>query len=576
MPDKFCDVVMKGGITSGVVYPRAIHELSQAFTFKNVGGTSAGAIAACVTAAAEYQRLKTGSDAGFERVRKIPDEIAGDKLFSLFEPEPETTRVFEIATAALGDEPWGEKATRVFWTAVGAYPHIFALAILPAIVTAWLARPIAAGVVTAIVVLGLGALAFAIAIAGWIVGRVLPRNAFGICGGAALIDWLDEQVNLAAGRTKEDPPLTFRDLWGDGDSRAINLEMVTTNLTHGRPYHFPRENDNIPRFYFKAEELRRVFPKRIVDHLVAGRDESQELSLPDSKDLPIVFAARLSLSFPVLFRLVPLHALDYTWVKTEKEPRMTVCWFIDGGLTSNFPIHLFDSMLPQWPTFGLDLREFHPAYPPSDKEDENFWMVKKNSEGFGENWNVFAETVTNVSVNGYLGAILNTMQNWRDNTQQRLPGYRDRIAHVKLRPIEGGLNLKMPKDRVEKLAERGRGAAAELRNRFTKNDHELDWNNHRFVRYLTAMSHLENALGQIDRAMAGSGNGGATYEQILSRVNPENPTTGYKDKVVELRAIGTSRIQHLRGVLNEWRKSKPRYPDLAPKPTSDLQITPRF
>ena len=46
LSDKFCDLVMKGGITSGVVYPKAIDELAHEYMFKNIGGTSAGAIAA--------------------------------------------------------------------------------------------------------------------------------------------------------------------------------------------------------------------------------------------------------------------------------------------------------------------------------------------------------------------------------------------------------------------------------------------------------------------------------------------------------------------------------------------------
>ena len=45
-PTKTCDVVMKGGITSGVVYPHAICELARTYRFVDVGGTSAGALAA--------------------------------------------------------------------------------------------------------------------------------------------------------------------------------------------------------------------------------------------------------------------------------------------------------------------------------------------------------------------------------------------------------------------------------------------------------------------------------------------------------------------------------------------------
>ncbi len=47
-----CDLVMKGGITSGIVYPPAVLELSKHYTFQSIGGTSAGAIAAAGTAAA--------------------------------------------------------------------------------------------------------------------------------------------------------------------------------------------------------------------------------------------------------------------------------------------------------------------------------------------------------------------------------------------------------------------------------------------------------------------------------------------------------------------------------------------
>ena len=40
-----CDLVMKGGITSGIVYPAAILRLKDKYRFRNIGGTSAGAMA---------------------------------------------------------------------------------------------------------------------------------------------------------------------------------------------------------------------------------------------------------------------------------------------------------------------------------------------------------------------------------------------------------------------------------------------------------------------------------------------------------------------------------------------------
>jgi len=71
--DRFCDLVMKGGITSGVVYPPAIVKLAGQYRFKNIGGTSAGAIAAALTAAAEYRRRNTGSMEGFNLLGALPE-----------------------------------------------------------------------------------------------------------------------------------------------------------------------------------------------------------------------------------------------------------------------------------------------------------------------------------------------------------------------------------------------------------------------------------------------------------------------------------------------------------------------
>ena len=88
-----CDLVMKGGITSGIVYPSAIYEISRAFDLKSIGGTSAGAIAAALAAAAQYRRLRrTGTEdaeAGYERLAQMPDWLgAGGHLFGLVCAEP--------------------------------------------------------------------------------------------------------------------------------------------------------------------------------------------------------------------------------------------------------------------------------------------------------------------------------------------------------------------------------------------------------------------------------------------------------------------------------------------------------
>jgi hypothetical protein len=41
-PEKLeCDLVMRGGITSGIVYPRAIAKLAETYNFRSIGRTSA-------------------------------------------------------------------------------------------------------------------------------------------------------------------------------------------------------------------------------------------------------------------------------------------------------------------------------------------------------------------------------------------------------------------------------------------------------------------------------------------------------------------------------------------------------
>jgi predicted acylesterase/phospholipase RssA len=63
---------MEGGLTSGVVYPLALIQLAQRYTFRCIGGTSAGAIAAAIAAAAEHGRA-SGS---FDRLQELPNELS--------------------------------------------------------------------------------------------------------------------------------------------------------------------------------------------------------------------------------------------------------------------------------------------------------------------------------------------------------------------------------------------------------------------------------------------------------------------------------------------------------------------
>ena len=134
-PRRTCDVVMKGGITSGVVYPHALCELARTYRFANVGGTSAGAIAAAAAAAAEHGR----EQGGFEKLAALPDWVgAGDNLFRLFQPQPRTRPFFRLFTAGLGRKGAG-KWLRVGMAALRSFPLTAAAGLAPGVALAVLA-----------------------------------------------------------------------------------------------------------------------------------------------------------------------------------------------------------------------------------------------------------------------------------------------------------------------------------------------------------------------------------------------------------------------------------------------------
>jgi predicted acylesterase/phospholipase RssA len=515
---------MKGGITSGVVYPLAVVELARKYHFKNIGGTSAGAIAAAATAAAEYRR-RHGSAGGFDELSRLPALLGRDDfLFSLFQPDRAATPLFGIALSLLK----ARGAPAIVWQllhglATGYPGPLVAGAAAGAVVPALAWYFGLASTASAIALGSLWSVVFAIAAAAIAAGLSVPtllrRNFFGMCSGfddsvppgqPPLTNWLHGYLNSIAGKPA-DSPLTFGDLWHAPQAndplqtdRAINLEMVTTNLTHGRPYSLPFQDGESRRFFFAPEEWRRFFPAAIVSHLqqhastpsvVPVTQEGPTLCpLPPMEDLPVVVAARMSLSFPILFAAVPLWAVDFSRTmnarRTTETPTAERCWFSDGGISSNFPLRFFDSPLPRWPTFGMNLKAPHPDHL---DETEFVWLPSTNGQGLQPSWNRFDHGPSVARLVGFFSAIVDTMQNWRDNMESRMPGYRNRIVHISQRPDEGGLNLDMEATVIQRLSERGRRGGIRLRE-------EFDWNNHAWVRYRSYLAALEVNLTRFRRA----------------------------------------------------------------------------
>lgn len=555
-----CDIVMKGGITSGVVYPAAVVEIAKTFTFANVGGTSAGAIAAAITAAAERRRARDGSTAGFDRVAAIPDWLAtDDHLFNLFVPNAGTRSLYRTIVSLFGRARFQPALLAKLFGLMWAFPIasvagalfgiVFLIAVIRTVnITApwlfWLAILFAA-----VTVVGGVSIAVGIALFRDVLGR-LPRNFYGLVTGIddanraneiALCTWLTTELELTAGLDAGKVPLTFGMLWdAKRDPTAngldkippqpdVNLEMIATNATWGRPYAWPVTVDE---FFFDPAELRRFFPDHVVDWMVqrkrapkdareAGHFASYEprLPLPLPGDLPVILATRMSLAFPVLLSAVPLWSPDYTRPLAKgANPPLERCWFTDGGISSNFPVTLFDSPIPRWPTFAINLEPF-PAWRPRDPHDEtkNVYMPAANGAAR------LLPFISFTGVPGFLTAVANAMQNWNDNTQSVLPGYRDRIVTVFLDADEGGLNLDMPPDVLARLRARGAAAGTLIAGRFEapsvldpSTATAMNWENHRWLRFRSTMGALRDYLGRFKVAMTDPEAPDVPYDALIA------------------------------------------------------------
>ncbi|WP_085035772.1 patatin-like phospholipase family protein [Ensifer aridi] len=528
-----CDLVMKGGITSGVVYPHAIAEIATRYRLRSIGGTSAGAIAATFAAAAEFRRQNQGGTAdGFNDLRAVADSLAND-LKTLFQPSPKMRPLYDLMIAAIEA---GETENKFIAVARSSFRVFFRL---------WLcgAALALAGIVAgyyvgsfSLALFGiLAGLCLAVGLVAWrlyfltVVG--LPAENYGVCPGLtqagsvkpAFTNWMADRIDEIAGNLGPDgrpaAPLTV----GQLQAFEINVAAMTTDLSSGRPYQLPLRSDI---HYFSRREFGELFPKRIMDHLVREENRLETdrpdlpgdlYKLPVDTDMPVLLVARLSLSFPGLIRAVPLYRYDDE-IKLENgaaiqdsKSKIRRCLFSDGGISSNFPIHFFDAFLPSRPTFGITLVD----YSEDRHVQERVWLpqdVRTRST---------ALAVDNVaSLLGFLMTIVNTAKDWQDTLQTKLPGYAERIVEVRLDKAEGGMNLSMPKDIILRLSEYGRQAGRQLVDHF-------DFNEHRWRRALSFLDRMENGLTNLARNYDVAAPGGHKSDLTLPQVLTDHAVSSY-------------------------------------------------
>lgn len=450
-----CDLVMRGGTTSGVVYPKAIVGLSKRYRFRSIGGASAGAIAAAFAAAAEYGRL----DGGFTKLDRVPDDFATG-LAKYFQPYREYRKLF----AAILERIERQKPADIWFFLRHGLRIRRAL-------------------------------------------RTLPSTHFGLCpgttaessNGPGLLDWMNRKLEYVAGRTasleSDLPvvPLTF----GELTTRGITLRLVSTNLSQRKPENLPLGEG----FKVRTVDLDWLLPANVRDWVLSVSPPADGyVDVPDGDRMPVILAVRMSLAFPLLFSTVPLYSRDFSLRNTGAcagaKDQLRVNHFSDGGLSSNFPIHYFDAVVPTRPTFGINLSDYHECR--HGEDDELGWnriyMPSKAGHGITYGINPIAGLFE------FLGALLLTAKDWQDSVQMRMPGYRERIVHVALKPDEGGLNLTMPKPTIDRLIAFGERSAERILAGQPPDRPPFELRVHRWRRLLSVTEALDELL---ERAVKG-------------------------------------------------------------------------
>ncbi len=565
-PVNACDIVMKGGITSGVVYPLALVELSTKFRFSNIGGTSAGAIAAAIAAAAEFGRGTP--NAGFDRLRQVPNEI-GPRLLSLFQPAPPLRPIFNIFLALLKAKGLARRAGAAIPAALCGYRRLAIAGAIPGLIIAVLGLLNSSA---GFVLFGLTILVLGI-VAGVLWGLVhtvlseLPKHDYGLCPGIrqaasdpeGFADWLADLIDQTAGVTG---PLTFGALANRTDGKpAINLEMVTTSLMERHPYTLPMLHER--RFVFERAEWAKLFPARVLDYLVSNCDPFQPRTgesgdfyyFPPAEKLPLVVAARMSLSFPGLICAVPLWQRDFTLEEAEKD-KLRRCLFSDGGLSSNFPIHFFDKLLPNTPTFAISLDAFNDK---SAKKDP-VWLPESAGSGI----NLPIQPIDGIFE--FVMRLIDSAKDWQDNLQSTLSGYRERIVHIVLKPNEGGLNLAMDQETIKKLTDHGEAAGKKLCDDF-------DFDEHRWRRFLVSMARMEETLDDLMVAYDGLPPATSAFKDFLAGY--ATSPASYRQTPAVLASM-LERATQLATLGQQWRAQPTIRSGAIPKPATNFRITPKY
>ncbi len=367
--------------------------------------------------------------------------------------------------------------------------------------------------------------------------------------------------------------------------------MMTTCLSLGRPYTLPLDE----RFYFDPLELGAYFPAEVIQWMKDraraphGHEEKDEdalaaahtaggaprplLPIPEPDDFPILVAVRMSLSFPILLSAIPLYRPVLRKEDGGGVLFMERLVFTDGGVCSNLPIHLFDSPLPAWPTFALNLRD---DLDPGAPDAARVVPPRRGRSYQGDRYPIPTEEGLG-AIAAFLAAIVNTMQNWRDMLQRAAPGARERVFTVRHGRSEGGLNLNMERSTIDAMAASGSAAADAMKATFLTSPgtppRDDDWEYHRWVRLRLLLPAVGGFLGSLDEAMVGSP-AAPSIRDFLTATPP--PMGLWHELSQATRVAGWTFLQALDQASQQLRAAGGDLERTQPRPAGELRVTPRF
>lgn len=541
------------------------------------------------------QQLAVDPDAAFKALRDFPRKLAKTDargrtvLFRLFQAQQSTCRGYRIVAAFLQHGGPGRRFAGAGYVvaatirnfplaaALGALPGIWFVAV--ALHSMWQRCVVdpangVSVVLGLLLAVGLGLLV-AVLRALWHTLHGMLGNHYGLCNGMTGVDGGDDTpltlqlhqfFNGLLGRNGPlDKPVVFAELWGadalNGGEREIDLQVITTAVNLRRPFRLPNDPgvDPLSAFFYDRKEWKELFPTAVMVWLEAHRrladgppvtnEHGVELwALPPPSLWPVLVAVRLSLSFPGLLSAVPMYTLEgrsdvkpgaRARARTQRahvseETRFVAhkVYFSDGGITSNCPVQLFDAPLPRHPTFGVKLDT-----PESGEGGRHRIFLPGDEAQAPPRVQPFDTRCALSAAWDFVAGIAGTSLDWRDRLQRELPGYRERVVIVGLRPEEGGLNLAMTPKTIGRVAALGSRAALRLQQAFEgprTAGRSNSWDRHRWLRLRSTLAAAQRYAAEIQKVEAP---GDHLYDDMLNLRPTLEP--GFVDRaaVVQAKAL---------------------------------------